>query len=281
MSAEEQSRAPVSAGSVAEMHEVNRRHWDAEADRWKQLREEDGGWRRCPHEPSLAFEGEALETIVEFVGALQGKSVCVVGSGDNYAAFALAGLGAKVTSVDVSEQQLQDAASRASELGLQIDFVRADVADLRSLADGSFDLVCSTNGFFVWLADLPTAFSEVARILEAGGYYVFYESHPFQRPWKNQVKPIEMVKSYWDREPHGSHDGEPAYRFHWTLADIINALVESGLDVRRVVESAPVNSRAWEGPSYGPGTDEGLQDWRNNARAGLPHWLTVAAVKPS
>jgi SAM-dependent methyltransferase len=264
---------------VAESHDANRQYWDARASEWKRLRDEDGIWRRCPQEPHLAFEGQALETVLELIGVLEGKKACVVGSGDNYAAFALAGLGAEVTSVDISEQQLQDAASRASELGLEIRFVCADAADLRSLADCSFDLVCSTNGFFVWLADLPMVFSEIARILKAGGYYVFYDSHPFQRPWKDQVQPIEMAKHYWDRDPHIPNDDGTAHRFHWTLADILNALVESGLDLRKVVESPPINSRAWEGASYGPGTDESLQDWTVNPRAGLPHWLTVSAVK--
>ena len=266
------------ADSVEELHEANRQRWNARAPHWKKLRDEDGAWRRCPQEPHLAFEGQALETILEFTGGLEGKKVCVVGSGDNYAAFALAGLGAEVTSTDISEQQLQEAENRASEIGLHMYFVRADAADLRALPEGNFDLVCSTNGFFVWLADLPTVYSEIARILKPGGHYVFYDSHPFQRPWKDQVQPIEMVKHYWDRDPYESHDDE-AYRFHWTLADILNALTESGLDVRKVVESPPVNSRAWVGASYGPGPDKSLQDWRNNPRAGLPHWLTVAAVR--
>ena len=264
---------------VADLHNANRLGWDARAPEWKRLRDEDGIWRRLPEEPHLAFEGQALETVLEFMGELAGKKACVVGSGDNYAAFALAGLGTEVTSVDISEQQLQDAASRATELGLEIRFVCADAADLRSLADCSFDLVCSTNGFFVWLADLPMVFSEIARILKEGGYYIFYDVHPFQRPWKDQVQPIEMAKHYWDRDPHIPNDGGTAHRFHWTLADILNALVESGLDLRKVVESPPINSRAWEGASYGPGTDESLQDWTVNPRAGLPHWLTVSAVK--
>jgi SAM-dependent methyltransferase len=266
---------PTPAGTVAEIHEANRQRWNSHAAWWKRLRDEDGLRPRRPAEPHLAFEGRALETIDEFVGELKGKTACVVGSGDNYAAFALAGLGMEVASVDISEEQLKDAASHASELGLDIGFVRADAADMPSLADGSFDLVCSTNGFFIWLADLSVVFSEIARILKPGGHYVFYDVHPLQRPWKDQAAPIKMIKPYWDRTPHADGAGET----HWTLADILNALIEAGLDVRRVVESAAANSRFWEGPSYGPGEDESLQDWMHNPRAGLPVWLTVAAVK--
>lgn len=227
----------------------------------------------------MAFEGQALETILASVGNLAGKKVCLVGSGDNYAAFALAGLGAEVTSVDFSEPRLQIAATRAAELGLQIRFVCADAADLRDLADNDFDLACSTNGFFVWLADLRMVFSEIARILKPGGYYVFYDVHPFQRPWKDQVEPIEMAKSYWDKKPQDSNADDTTCRFHWTLADLLNALAASGLNVRKVIESAAADSRFWQGPSYGTGTDDSLLDWRKNPRAGLPVWLTVAAGK--
>ncbi len=262
----------INQQAVADLHEANRQRWNNHAAEWKRLRDEDGIWRRCHKEPHLAFEGRAFETIANFFETLQGKRVCVVGSGDNYAAFALAGLKANVTSVDISEKQLADAAERASELGLKISFVRSDAADLQSLADNSFDLVCSTNGFFIWLADLTRVFSEIVRVLKPGGHYVFYDVHPFQRPWKDQVMPIEMKKPYWERE---SCPGET----HWTIADILNSLTASGLDIRRVIESPAVNSRFWEGPSYGPGQDESLQDWKCNPRAGLPVWLTVAAVK--
>ncbi len=67
----------------------------------------------------------------------------------NYAAFALAGCGARVTSVDISQRQLDVAADRARRLGLHIAFVRADAARLVELAAGTFDIVTSTNGFFV------------------------------------------------------------------------------------------------------------------------------------
>jgi ubiquinone/menaquinone biosynthesis C-methylase UbiE len=47
----------------------------------------------------------------------------------------LSGLGAKVTSVDFSEQQLNVARRRATELGLNLTLVRADVVDLSALRD--------------------------------------------------------------------------------------------------------------------------------------------------
>ena len=46
-------------------------------------------WERCAEEPDRFFAGDALHLILEFVGDLHGKDTCVIGSGDNYAAFAL------------------------------------------------------------------------------------------------------------------------------------------------------------------------------------------------
>ena len=119
------------------MHEANRRHWNAAAAEWRAMRDRDQLWRRCPQEPELAFAGEALEMISAFVGDPRGKRACVVGCGDGYAAFALAGIGAEVTATDISERQLEIVAERAVELGLAMQCVRCDAADLAPLPDGA------------------------------------------------------------------------------------------------------------------------------------------------
>jgi 2-polyprenyl-3-methyl-5-hydroxy-6-metoxy-1,4-benzoquinol methylase len=43
----------------------------------------------------------------------------VLGSGDNQVVFALAGLGAKVISIDISDKQIEVARKRAAVLGLK------------------------------------------------------------------------------------------------------------------------------------------------------------------
>ena len=52
-------------------------------------------------------------------GVNPGKRVAVLGSGDNVNAFALVGLGAeRVTSVDISEAQIETGKARAEALGI-------------------------------------------------------------------------------------------------------------------------------------------------------------------
>ncbi|HNT76303.1 MAG TPA: class I SAM-dependent methyltransferase [Anaerolineae bacterium] len=262
------------------MHEANRRYWDALSPHWKSLRDRDRLWERCPREPDLAFEGGALALMQTCCGDLADRAVCVIGSGDNYAAFALAGLGACVTSTDISQGQLEVARERAQRLGLAMEFVRADAADLAPLPAAAFDLVCSTNGFFVWIAQPARVFAAVQRVLKPGGCYVFYDVHPFQRPWRDQVDPIQMAKSYWDVGPYTEVE-TGACEFNWTLADLLNPLAEAGLVLRQVLESPAKDARFWEGHSYEAGVNAALMDWQVNPRAGLPVWLTVCAQKVS
>jgi len=266
---------------MKEMNQANQRYWDAMAPDWQALRDQDQLWRQCPQHPELAFDGEALAMIGHFMGDLRGKRVCVIASGDNYAAFALAGIGARVTSTDISARQLAAARKRAELLGLEIDFTRADATALEGIGEGEFDLMYSSNGFFVWIAEPGRVFQQVHRVLRPGGFYIFYDVHPFQRPWKDQITPLEMENPYTATGPFEYEGyGQTNYQFHWRLCDLINPLLEAGLVLRCLAESPARNARFWEGISYTPGLDQSLLDWRNNPRAGLPVWLTVAAQKP-
>ena len=218
--------------------------------------------------------------IRRYGGDLTGKTACVIGSGDAYAAFALAGLGARVSRHrHLGIGQLDVARERAEHLDLDLDFVGADAADLAPLPDDTFDLVCSTNGFFVWIARPDRVFAAVRRVLKPGGVYIFYDIHPFQRPWADRVQPLQMAKSYWNTGPYTDKDG--TFEFNWTLADLLNPLADAGLVLRQIAESSAKYPRFWEGHSYEEGTDSGLMDWRSNPRAGLPVWLTVCAQKPT
>ena len=261
------------------IHEANRQLWNDQVSIWEERSNREGRWHRCHKDPDLAFEGGALQLIQTVTDGLTDKRVCVIGSGNSMAAFALAGLGAQVTSTDISEERLTMGSRRAEQLGLSISFVRSDAACLDSLADSSFDLVCSTNGFFAWIADLDAVFGEVARILRPGGSYVYFDVHPFQRPWKDQAIPLEMQKPYWSTGPFQRRDRD-SYEFNWTLADLLNPMAAAGLMLVKLLESPARDTRYWQAASHWDVGDETLLDWSENPRAGLPVWLAVAARKP-
>jgi SAM-dependent methyltransferase len=251
-------------------------------------------------EPALGLPGSLLELTGQYVGDLGGKRVCVLASRDNLAAFALAGLGARVTSVDISPVQLNIAAERANELELDIEFVRGDVADLSDLPGETFDLALSTNGVAVWITELGAYYVEVNRLLRPGGVFLSFDIHPFQRPWADHAGYLEMGKTYFDNRPkeflydpqgailglaaevapEARRGALPGFRCHWTLGDLLMGLINAHLELVHVVEEPSTDLEFWQGEGFRENPNPDLLDWRRNPRAGLPAWLTLVAKRP-
>jgi len=78
-------------------HEANRAFCDASTMWWKEKEDKRGLWMKAHKDPSLVLSPAELP----FLKDVAGKDVCVLGSGDNEVTFALAGIGARVTSVDI------------------------------------------------------------------------------------------------------------------------------------------------------------------------------------
>jgi ubiquinone/menaquinone biosynthesis C-methylase UbiE len=233
-------------------HEANRRRWDVGSASWAHRADTRGIWKRCHRDPSLALHSAELEWLRDIAG----KNIAVLGSGDNQVVFALSGMGAKVTSVDVSEQQLNVARSRAAALGLRVDFVRADVVDLSSLGDATYDFVYTGGHVAVWVSDLRRYYGEAARILKPNGWLIVSEYHPFRRVWKHSPSCLELGFNYFDRAPRRSEvapdvlyatPGEwEQFEFHWTVADYISAILSSGCRLVHAEEFGDA-SETWEG----------------------------------
>lgn len=261
-------------GPLQIMHPTNRFHaanqarWDAASAGWARGADSRGLWRRCPKEPQLVLCRKELEVLRDIAG----KRVCVLGSGDNQVVFALAGLGASVTSVDISQHQLDVAARRAKELGLAVSFVQADVTDLRVLADRSFAVVYTGGHVAVWVADLEAYYAEAARVLSPGGLFVINEYHPFRRVWRDSKDSLVVESRYLDRGPFEYRSSEDvlrpgpgpfkSYEFHWTIADYLNAVLKTGCRLESAEE-------------YG----EEAADWEGAPMRGLPEYFLVVARK--
>jgi len=233
-------------------HAANRRRWDAGAAAWAHHADMRGIWKRCHRDPSLALHSAELK----WLRGITGKNVAVLGSGDNQVAFALSGMGAKVTSVDISEQQLDVARKRAAVLGLRVEFVRADVVDLSSFGDATYDLVYTGGHVALWVSNLRRYYGEAARILKADGWLIVSEYHLFRRVWKRSADSLELAFNYFDRGPRRSEvasdvlytaPGEfEQFEFHWTLADYISAILSSGCRLVHAEEFGDASER-WEG----------------------------------
>jgi len=237
---------------IDRIHEANRRRWEAASSSWARRADTRGIWRKCHRDPSLALHASELAWLQD----VSGKSVAVLGSGDNQVVFALAGMGARVTSVDVSASQIAIARDRAATLGLNVAFVCADVVNLSTFDGATFDLVFTGGHVAVWVADLRRFYGEAAHILKPGGRLIVSEYHPFRRLWGRSPDRLEVAYKYFDRGPHRFEVGpdvlDPApggmeqFEFHWTVADYISAILAAGCSLIHAEEFGDA-SDSWEG----------------------------------
>jgi ubiquinone/menaquinone biosynthesis C-methylase UbiE len=214
-------------------HKANQAFWDASTKWWKGKEDKRGLWMKAHENPSLVLNPVEMP----FLKNVDGQDVCVLGSGDNEVAFALAGLGGHVTSIDISERRLDVAADRARILGLQLLFLQADVTDLSALEDNCFDLVYTGGHMSVWVSDIHKYYAEAVRILESGGLFVVNDYHPIRRMWLDAdgAKPRHR---YFNRGPYRytSDEGLPTFEYHWTVSDHIQAVVDAGCLIVKVDE---------------------------------------------
>ncbi|NRB48911.1 MAG: class I SAM-dependent methyltransferase [Saprospiraceae bacterium] len=258
----------MSSKILNDMHLANQKRWDASAKRWAECTDSRGIWKRCVEDPSIVFS----PTVLKYLSDIEGKKVAVLGSGDNEAVFALAGLGAQVTSIDISTEQLQYAAERADLLGLSIEFIQSDVTNLAAIKVAQFDLIYTGGHVAVWVSDLKRYYQEASRILKPGGWFLVDEYHPFRRVWKKVPDALEVQNDYYRRGPYEYSMGDDVlyqekgvytcYEFHWTIGDFINAVIQAGCQIKEVDEH---------------GTYVG--DWEISPMKGLPELFLIVAQK--
>jgi SAM-dependent methyltransferase len=235
--------------------------------------------------PLTGFPTDVYPMIVKYMGNLQGKNVLVPSSGDNVAVYAFHLLGAKVTSCDLSENQITNAANIAKKNGWDIEFAIQDTMTLDKIADNKYDLVYTSNGAHVWIRDMPKMYQNINRVLKPGGYSIFFETHPMGRPFDMTTYEVKIKQHYADVHIW-ANDAVPNYL--WRTQDFVNAVATNGFVIKEMLEfhSRPadlpchnylyvdVNDEKavnnWPGDTF---------DWKINPWAALPSCLCLCSQK--
>lgn len=252
-----------------------KRYWNEVSDsEWYQSLRTEERLNRLRDDPGTAFDPGVLELMERYAGTFQGKKILLPSSGDNHAAFAFALMGAKVTSADLSERQLENAKRISDRWDLEIDYVCDNTVSLSKFDDGTFDLVYTSNGTLSWIPDLEEMYRNIARVLKQGGYSALYDIHPFIRPFTMEAwKAPAIRKSYQDVFPD----------LHWRVQDIINANAEAGLRILEMAEIPSKDASFWYTfEELKTKTDEEtahINDWKCNPTAAIPAWIAMIAQK--
>lgn len=229
----------------------NRQSWNDAAQKYVRESEQLLADAR-QHESLLLREREVL-------AALLGQAPRVVhlmsGHGLDDLDLVHAGAG-RVTGVDFSEVTAGAAAGRAAVLGMPCTYVVGQVPST-PLAGGCADLVYTGKGALIWLPDLRGWAEEVCRLLRPGGSLFVYEAHPAVPlwSWDADAARIRPDRSYFaPSHVNDSFPGRGATEFQHTLSDVVQAVVDAGLDLKHLSEHPEpfwqpdgVGADAWNG----------------------------------
>ncbi|HEV2812435.1 MAG TPA: class I SAM-dependent methyltransferase [Solirubrobacteraceae bacterium] len=173
------------------------------------------------------------------LGDVAGLDVLELGCGAAQWGIALAQRGARVTGLDLSEEQLRQAGEAASAAGVELDLVHASAEEVPR-EDGSFDVVFCDHGAVGW-ADPLVLIPECARLLRPGGLLAWCWGTPtLEACWPLDA---ERAGTTLVRDHFGMHryvdETDGSITFMLPHSATIAALRDAGLTVESLLELQP------------------------------------------
>lgn len=154
--------------------------------------------------------------------------------------LSLARLGAEVAGLDFSEKAISKANQLNKDLGLNAQFVCADVYEANEVLNDQFDLVFTSYGTIGWLPDINKWASTIKQLLKPGGKLVFVEFHPVIWMFDDNLKNIiysyfngeEIIESSEETYTDGETIGQPkTISWNHSLSEVFQALKGQGFTV--------------------------------------------------
>ncbi len=191
--------------------------------------------------------GSPNESVLNLINQdLKGKKVLELGCGAAQGGIAFSKKGAKVTGIDISQEQLKFAEKLCKEHDVEIELHQGDITDLEVIEDESYDFIYSAYAF-QWIENLQKVFSEASRVLKSGGTFLFSLPHPMFHYLDNQdlEESLELEDHYLDsgitEVEKLEEDGEEIEMiiYRRTFQELINGLIGEGFMIKQVIEPDP------------------------------------------
>jgi SAM-dependent methyltransferase len=208
--------------------------------RWDQLSD----WYQETHGAEISAAPDAWggwripESELRLLPPLDGRDVLELGCGAGQWAWWLAGQGARVTGLDLSERQLAHAQRRAAESGTLLALVQAS-AESVPFATASFDLVLSDHGAMSW-GDPDRTLPEVARVLRPGGLLIFCATSPWFSVCYDADRDQQDERLHRDYFGLGAEDeGNGALTFNLPYGEWVRRFRANHLAIEALIEPRP------------------------------------------
>lgn len=208
--------------------------WERHAD-WWQAQFTDGA--------DAEYEEQILPLAAQLLSG--GHRILDVGTGEGQIARLLRNGGARhVIGIDPTASQVTEAVRRGGD----VSYARANADDL-PFRSGWFDAVVACL-VFEHIENLDDAIAEVSRVLAPGGRFVFFLNHPLlQTPDSGWIDDhiLDPPEQYWrigrylveSTEVEEVQKGVFLPFVHRPLNRYVNALLDAGLSIERMLEPAP------------------------------------------
>jgi len=180
------------------------------------------------------------EDEIHALGDVEGLDALELGCGAAQFGIRVAMRGALVTGLDFSANQLAAAPANMASAGVTFPLVRGDAEDV-PFADGSFDLVFCDHGA-MGFTDPTRTVPEVARVLRAGGRFVFCGTTPFifvTWPMVDGPPGRTLERSYFDSRRMLWNEDDPSFEYQMPYGEWIRLFRANGFVIEDLIELRP------------------------------------------
>jgi ubiquinone/menaquinone biosynthesis C-methylase UbiE len=172
------------------------------------------------------------------LGDVAAKDVLEFGCGGAQWAVDLARRGARMTGLDLSDEQLRHARELVARAGVAVTLVQGS-AEKTPFPDASFDVVFCDHGAMTF-ADPRKTVPEAARILRPGGLFAFSMATPLLDIVTERATEkvgVSLVSEYFDMKPWEDSYGQTTFQLPY--GEWIRLFRSSGLIIDDLVEIRP------------------------------------------
>lgn len=163
----------------------------------------------------------------------------------------------KVVGIDISEKMLEVA--RVENCDPKITYLNMPMEDIAALQD-TFDIVISSLAFH-YVEDFEGVIRNIHNLLKENGIFIFSQENP--------LCTCHSGGDRWTRDENGNKlhlnladygvEGErktvwfvdDVKKYHRTFSTIVNALIEAGFTIEKMIEPLPTEELLEKYPDYG------------------------------